>query len=104
MGNSVRPLVRGSNPFPFDSPFIDVCSRLGLPVTQLVELECFWWFMRPDDCPSPDDFASALMAVLPIEEEEEAEKRRSLITMGLEVKVTLHEKVKVKERKGSSTK
>jgi len=72
----------GQSPFLYDSALVDVLHRLGFSPEEIGKLESWWWFTAPSQV-TPDDLASRLMAILPWETKEEAEKRRSLGRMEL---------------------
>jgi hypothetical protein len=65
-----------SSPFLHDSALVDVLHRLGFAPEAVQELESWWWFFVPGAI-TPDDMASCLMSVLPLETLSEAEERRS---------------------------
>lgn len=69
------------SPFLDDSALADVMHRLGVMPDTIAELESAWWFWGLEY--SPDDLASTLMGLLPMETLAEAEHRRSCGRMGL---------------------
>lgn len=72
----------GANPFLEDDALCDVLSRLGFDPCHTRLLVSWWEWMDPCEF-TPDDLASALMLALPCESRAAAEKRRSMVRMGV---------------------